>query len=428
MTLPIINLNTPAAVMRTEAELLLCCARTRIDSEKAMRIRVLLQRDIDWEYLFRTASEHGITPLLYRHLNATLPGAVPNETLNQLRDYFHDNSRRNLFLTGELLNLLSLFETHKIPAIAFKGPVLAASVYGNLALRQFLDLDLIIHKQHVAKASELLVAEGYRPQFNLNRGREAAYVRWYPAHCFVREDDGEDGKVVVDLHWAITSRDFGFPLDPESLWGRLESISLGDKEVLTLSPENLLLILCVHGGKHGWDNLAWICDIAELIRVGEGIDWRKVLDQARALKSERMLFLGLYLASDLLGAPLPEEIKAKIHSDPAVKSLATQVSERLFREVPPGVLEGWRFQVKMRDRLRDGCRYCFGLVMTPTGLELTLMPLPAALFPLYYVLRPMRLLVKHGGRMLKLGARSLELRARRRRSEVRGQRELGAKG
>ena len=81
-------------------------------------------------------------------------------TLDQLRDDFNDNSRRNLFLTRELLNLLTLFETHQIPAIPFKGPVLAASVYGNLALRQFSDLDLIIHKQHVAKARELLVSAG----------------------------------------------------------------------------------------------------------------------------------------------------------------------------------------------------------------------------------------------------------------------------
>ena len=105
------------------------------------------------------------------------------------------------------------------------------------------------------------------------------------------------------------------------------------------------------------------------------------MDQARALKSERMLSLGLYLASDLLGAPLPEEIRARVHSDPAVKSLARQVGERLFREVLPGVFESWRFQVRIRDRLWDGCRYCFGLVMTPTGLELTLIPLPAVALP-----------------------------------------------
>jgi len=309
-------------------------------------------------------------------------------------------------LTGELLNLLTLFETHQIPAIAFKGPVLAASVYGSLAFRQFLDLDILIHKQQVAKARELLVSQGYRPQFELNDSQEAAFVRTYSAQSFLRDD----GKVVVDLHWTMTSRDFSFALDPERLWEHPEGISLGGKEVLTLSQENLLLFLCVHGGKHGWERLAWICDVAELIRSRKGMYWKKVVNQAGALKGERMLFLGLYLASDLLGAPLPEEIRARVSSDPAVKSLATQVSERLFREILPGVLENWCFQVRIRDRLWDGCRYCLGLLMTPTGLELTLIPLPAVLFPLYYVLRPMRLVLKHGRKMI--GAKSKVLRAR----------------
>ena len=59
-----------------------------MDSETAMRIRVLLQHDIDWEYLLRTASENGIAPLLYRHLNAICPESVPKTTLDQLRDFF----------------------------------------------------------------------------------------------------------------------------------------------------------------------------------------------------------------------------------------------------------------------------------------------------------------------------------------------------
>ena len=193
--------------------------------------------------------------------------------------------------------------------------------------------------------------------------------------------------------------------------------------VRTLSQENLLLFLCVHGGKHGWERLGWICDIAELIRIRNEMNWRTVMDQARALKSERMLLLGLYLASDLLEAPLPEEIRARVHSDPAVRSLATQVGERLFREVLPGVFESWRFQVRIRDRLWDGCRYCFGLVMTPTGLELTLIPLPALLFPLYYVLRPMRLVLKAWGEdAQKQGAGSKEQGARERGAKSKGQR------
>jgi hypothetical protein len=124
-------------------ELLLYCAQTPIDSEIAERIRTLLQQDIDWAYLIQTAAQHGVMPLLYQSLNTTCPEAVPKANLAQLRNYFHTNAQRNLFLTKELLKLLTLFETHSIPAIPFKGPVLAVSAYGNLSLRQISDLDIL---------------------------------------------------------------------------------------------------------------------------------------------------------------------------------------------------------------------------------------------------------------------------------------------
>jgi hypothetical protein len=34
-------------------------------------------------------------------------------------------------------------------------------------------------------------------------------------------------------------------------------------------PEDMLLFLCVHGGKHQWTRLAWICDVAEFIREAQ---------------------------------------------------------------------------------------------------------------------------------------------------------------
>ena len=82
------------------AELLICCARVCMDAETAGRIRELLEHAIDWAYLLRTARLHGMMPLQYRHLNATCPEAVPGPILEELREHFHSNARRNLYLTG----------------------------------------------------------------------------------------------------------------------------------------------------------------------------------------------------------------------------------------------------------------------------------------------------------------------------------------
>ena len=211
-TLPTAYDKAPAADTRPEAELLLCCARTCMDSARAERIKALLREAIDWAYLLRTALPHGMMPLLYWHLNAICPEAVPQATLAQLRDHFSANARRNLFLTGELLGLLKMLEAHGIPACPFKGPVLATSVYGNLALRQFIDLDILIHKRDVLRAKDLLISQGYRLQFHLMTGaQEAACLQSRNALPFARNE----GKIGVDLHWELTPRYFSFPLDSE---------------------------------------------------------------------------------------------------------------------------------------------------------------------------------------------------------------------
>src|SRR5215210_4865854 len=146
---------------RSEDELLLCCARTSRSPEIAARIRALVQEGIDWEYLILTAHLHGVAPLLYWHLHVARSDAVPESVLNHLRDHFHANSLRNLSLTGELLRILRAFRAHGVDAVPYKGPALAASAYSNLALREFIDLDIMVRRQDVQKAKESLAFLGY---------------------------------------------------------------------------------------------------------------------------------------------------------------------------------------------------------------------------------------------------------------------------
>ena len=379
---------------RREVELLLCCARTRLDAERAARISALLREEIDWERLLHMAHRHGMLPLLYWHLNATCPQAVPTAALSQLRDHFQANTRRNLFLTGELLQLLNLFETHRITAIPFKGPALAASVYGNLAFRQFADLDIFVRKQDVLRAGDLLVSLGYRPHFQLTRGRAKAHLRSQCDLVFTRED----GRVNVELHWGIVPTYLASPNSPRWLWKRLDRASKDGSGLPALPPEDTLLILCVHGAKHLWERLGWICDIAELIRLHRELDWRWVMEQSRTMGGERMFYLGLFLARDLLGAPLPREVVQRLEADPVVRELAGQVREHLFlgRDGSPGLLESCLFHLKAMERLQDQMRYCVRLALTPTSGDWAFVPLPAYLSLLYYLLRPIRLAFKYG--------------------------------
>ncbi len=410
--LPQLSSKAATTDTRPEIELIICCARTHIDTVTAERIKLLLQQDIDWAYLIKTAHQHGVMPLLYRSLKITCPEAVPNAILYELQTHFHANALRNEFLVKELIKLLNLLEAHGIPAIPFKGPVLAASVYSNLELRQFCDLDILVHEQDVQKAKGLLISQGYRPYFPesstqetaylqaLTGAQEAAYLQSQWEHHFVHDDS----MVNVDLHQGITPKSFSFPLAPEHLWSRLKPLSLAGKTVLTFLPEDLLLILCVNGARECWEKMSRLCDVAELIRVNQEIDWQQVIEQARRLGSERMLLLGLLLAHSLLGTTLPDEVCQRIQADPVLELLVAQVNEHLFDKtdglISASKIKSPLFHLRLRERLRDKVYYCFGL-MTPSPGDWALLPLPPFLSFFYYLLRPIRLVGKYGLSNLK---------------------------
>jgi len=378
-----------------EDELLLCCARTCVDAATAKRISRLLRADLDWAYVMRTALSHGVMPLLYWSLHTTCPAEVPEAFRNALRDRFYANAGRNLCLTAALLQILHLLEGHGIPAVPCKGPVLAAAVYGNLALRQFSDLDILVHDRDVLKAKDLLISQGYRPLRRRTSAEEELLLQSRHAYILVRND----GMFAVDLHWRFADRAFFSPVDLECLWEHLEPVSLAGTTVHHFAPEDLLLILCVNGSKDSWKQLRTICDIAELIRVHQGMAWERVMEQASTLGSERVLFLGLLLARDLLGTYLPKEILQRIQASSVVKSLAAHVHERLFREIEvdgwPAEVERFVFGLRLRERVRDRVWYCFCYVI-PTSADRALLPWPAGLSFLLCLLRPIRLTVKYG--------------------------------
>ena len=373
----------PAAHPRPEVELLLCCARTCMDAERAEHIKALLRKEIEWSYLLRIADLHGVMPLLYRSLHTICPDTVPQAMLERLRKYFHANALRNRMLTEELLKLLHLFEEHEISAIPYKGPALAVSAYGNLTLRRFYDLDILVHKHNLLRVKHLLVSQGYH--LPLTSIQEAYFYRHRYHYAFVREDDKV--RAYVEIHWAFTRRSWSFPCDPEHLWKRLEPVSLAGRTVFTFHPEDLLLLLCVHGAKDYWRRLLWICDIAELLRLHQAIEWERVVHQASKWGSRRMLFLGLFLARDLLGAALPEEILQKIQIDPVIASLGRRVRERLFSETPSGF--GDVEYLRLRERFRDWVPYILYRVpsyLSPNAKDQALLPLPTPLF--FLVLPP----------------------------------------
>jgi hypothetical protein len=373
--------KAPTAATRSEVELLFCCARTHIDSEIAERIRTLLQQDIDWAYLMQTAVKQGIMPLLYQSLNTTCPEAVPKANLAQLRNYFHTNAQRNLFLTKELLKLLTLFESHSIPAIPFKGPVLAVSAYGNLSLRRISDLDILVREQDYHKAKKLLLDQGHR--MVKNRGHEAFYLQAQMWH--------EEKDVSVDLHYGIQPKHL--QLNSEIFLENLQPLSFVGTRIQTFSPETHLLILCIEGKKEGWNQFSRLCDVAALINSYPQMNWESLTEQARRLKIKRILDFGLVLANTLLKAPVPASVLSSVKQAPLIKWLITQLGKNLFSS--PGS-QRHPFYLWATALYQGELHRLLLYWLIPNEADLGFLPLPRTLHFLYYLIRPVRLVGKYG--------------------------------
>lgn len=373
------------AVREVEVALRCACATVAgVDDTRA-----LPGESIDWDVLARFATRHGILPLVYEFLSSRLGDAVQGQSARGILRRFQSNTIRNRFLARELVRLTASFEQSRIRTIAFKGPALAVSAYGSVNMRQFVDLDLLVHQEQVAEAIRVLLEEGYVAPSGYGT-REIARRGAFET-SMVKPGTG----VAIDLHWRLAEPYFPLSMDREDLWRRAMRIEIENGAVSTLDFEDHLLYLCVHGARHGWEALGGVCDVARLIRVAP-IDWDRVCARSERVGARRMLLLGVLLAHDLIDAEVPERLL-----DAAWRERGVIAAARAFIRYAadtgadgPGLYQRWSIPLRMIERPRARIRYLASRALFPSADDCGLVNLPPVLMPLYYLVRPLRIVLK----------------------------------
>lgn len=354
----------------------------------------------DWPGLLAAAEYHGLAPLLYS--KATGCSEIPEDIAGRLRDAYLDSAKRGLFLTGCLLLLLDRFEEAGVPVVPLKGPVLAEMLYcspkreTDPAWRPFSDLDLLVRERDVAAALEILQREGYRLAPHLAR-LPLRVLKRFGGELILRS--GRAGQ--ADLQWETAPADYPFRFDTEVLWRSVRPARLEGREVAALSPECLMLFLCVHGAKHMWSRLMWLGDVGRL--AAKRFDWDAAMALAEETRCGRPVLLGLLLAHDLLDAPVPGGILERARKDARVVAHARRVAGRLERAQAgePSSAELTAFNAGLTDDWRQKARHYAALLKAPTEAELETLALPEQLFFLYYPLRAGRMAWKYGAGLFR---------------------------
>jgi putative nucleotidyltransferase-like protein len=370
-----------------EIDLLIACAGPKAEDQQGKRVRSLVEAYVDWGDLFILANYHRVRPLLYKRLNEYAADIAPESLLADMADNYRAGAIRNLFLTRELIALARAFAQASIPLLPHKGPLLAQAAYGDLALRQFNDLDLLIHPRDLSRSMEVLAELGYAPPSELAWLSPGALLKWTGEMPCVSSDG-----TVVDLHWRLTPSHYTVQLDPEILWRDVTTVRIGGSELTSLTPEALLLLLAVHGAKHCWESIGWLADIAWHLHANPDFNWKRAWELAEDSHCQFPLLLSLTLAQNVFQTNVPE-----IPAHPVVADLHQRVMARWYAGLveAPKSPELFSFARALASSRGDTLKHLCGLLFDPTELDWSSRRLPESLFWLYGPSRTARLFGKY---------------------------------
>jgi hypothetical protein len=384
-----------------EFNLLCLVARPKPDQ---FRAGAIVHAGLKWQRLLSLASAHGVRPHLIGALRALNWEGVPTDSRRSLLKFSSLHKVKTLLLADQLLKVADQLAQRAVRFATFKGPSLAAAVYGDLSLRECNDIDIIVDEQQIPEAIAVLGSLGYRPVYR-NAAFRGAFLSYQRQLALV----GRNPDLVIDLHWAFTATNVPVPITPREIWTNLETVEIGRQAVPTLSRSDLALFLAGHGTKEGWRTLGWICDFAMFIDRYPDLDWNHLLSRARHKGCGRSLLLGCQLAAQVLGTRVKGNL-IKLAENTTDCRLAAEAAVRRVRDesLP---LSSERFLgdiVLCETRVQKG-RVILGLLLTRTVGDYISMPLPRSLWRVYHVTRLFRL----AGKAIAGWTRSLSQRRKK---------------
>jgi hypothetical protein len=334
------------------------CATTDAEKE-VLQNRLSPVCCVDWNQVFNQACFHRVEPLVHHTLRQLTPvdaSEPPDWAL--FREEAHAARARGQFGLDELHRVLCRFEQVGVPALTFKGPVLGSMAYGEVGLRSSVDLDLLVRPRDMDTVDSTLRDSGYRP-LNADVSRLHRRIRFF----LEREHHYAQGPAVfnLDVHTTPVKPSFAYRASFQTLYRRAQSVTVGPRDFMAPSVEDLLLILCYHGAKDRWARLKRICDVNELVRHSSSLDWGALLKGAERLKATRILALGLFMAQRTLETPLPPHVVDFVVKHSAMVRWGNVLVERLPDRVNESQwgspTERIMYPLAVQDTVRQKARY-----------------------------------------------------------------------
>ena len=359
-----------------------------------------MQGPVDWTRFIDLANQHKVMPLAQRNVVENWPAGKDIPSRVTINRWLGKIRARTDAAYAEMTALTETFRENGVEVLWFKGPILTEVAYGDRGLRELWDIDFLYRRPDRLRVDAALTARGHDCITIIEEHQRRPYEHYHFAYLYKRDDPHSE----VDAHFALMPRAWS-PIEQAGLWDRATELTIDGVAVKTFSPEDMALYLALHAGKEQWSRLRMVCDLAFWLDAHPDLDWNAMFRRAESWGASRVLRLGLLLASDWMGAHVPEDALRQARADSIAVSCEALIRRRFWsatktRKTAAARLT--RYHLALLDRNRDRASYILSFIFTPRLLHLQLVKIPASLAVLYvpvkllhdYVALPLWLLTR----------------------------------
>jgi hypothetical protein len=385
-----------------ENKLLLLCAQAKIPENKLDQVKHLLSLPLNWNKILESGFSQAIAPLLYNSLKG-IQGKqyIPREVMDKLKNAYHNNIARNMYLYVELLRILKAFNKREVKVIVLKGATLAKFIYGDIGLRSMSDIDLLVKKEDLSRAKKIMSDLNYVPKSHIFSDE------WFEKnHYHLPTYINREKSLMVEIHWHITGK--SFDLNIKKWFKRAKYTKLDGCPVLIPAPEDMIIHLCLHLYNHGYDSkmiLRELCDISETLNhYRDEINWLLFQNEIDDYGLYRPVYSVLHLLKKFhSNVDIPLQIQCIESSHINLKLLRILekrmfIDDGIFSAIPGGLIKSLTV-----NRTREKLRLLFPIVFPPREVisKRYLVSSYSKIY-FYYLIRPFRLLIKYGKHLLTI--------------------------
>lgn len=274
-------------------------ARQAEDTLDLKGAELFLRQELNWKYIIDTTQEEGVACLIYNRIKEnSLERFLPEHALNHLEAIYYSHSAHNTIIYEEFQVVASALKKEGISFIPLKGLILAANVYKNIALRPMKDMDFLVKREDIKSSVRIFKNLGYHLLLDLDKTLINPYAY---SITLIKENAGNASFFSVDLHWHIFNSSWMMGLlaketDPGQIWADARPAVIDGINTLVLSPQLLLVYLCLNAFNHSFARLIMLVDINRVLKEYKDeidLDQVKALAQSFGLSNVLDIVLGL---------------------------------------------------------------------------------------------------------------------------------------